>query len=206
MGALDAIEWACVLCGRGIQNDRASRATNLHQILHEAWTFLHGNYLDDSEGRSCGQLVIGSSITTTHPLMHHVSGRVFWWNIKSPRWLTHLQSRFGVLQLLAFPKTKITFERKEVLDRWWGSGKYDRAAEGDLENRVRSQDAYFEGDWGVIVLCTMFLVFCIFFNKCLYFSYYMAGYFLDFLTVTQLPYLCTTRRFSATISLQNIFE
>ena len=27
-----------------------------------------------------------------------------------------------------------------------------------------------EGDWGVIVLCTMFLVSHIFFNKCLYFS------------------------------------
>ena len=28
---------------------------------------------------------------------------------------------------------------------------------------VRSQGAYFEGDWGVVVLCTMFLVSCIFF-------------------------------------------
>ena len=27
-----------------------NRATNLHQILHLAWTFLHGNYSDDSEG------------------------------------------------------------------------------------------------------------------------------------------------------------
>ena len=34
-----------------------------------------------------GQLVIGSFITTTRPLIHHVSCRVFWWNIKSPRWL-----------------------------------------------------------------------------------------------------------------------
>ncbi len=56
-----------------------------------------------------------------------------------------LQPRFGALRLLAFSKTKITFE--------W--------------------------DWGVIILCTMFLVSCIFFNKCLYFSYYMAGYFSD---------------------------
>ena len=30
-----------------------------------------------------------------------------------------------------------------------------------------------------IVLCTMFLVSCIFFSKCLYFSYHMIGYFLD---------------------------
>ena len=42
-------------------------------------------------------------------------------------------------------------------------------AEGTLccswENTVRSQGTYFEGDWGVIVLCTMLLVSCIFFNK-----------------------------------------
>ena len=69
-----------------------------------------------------------------------------------------LQPRFGAVLLLAFPKTIITFERKEISDHWWDSGKYDRAADGDWENCVRSQGAYFEGDWGIIVLCTMFLV------------------------------------------------
>ena len=83
------------------------------------------------------------------------------------------------LWLLAFSKTKITFEREEISDRQWDSGKYDGAADGDWENCVRSQGTYLEGDWGVIVLCTIFLVSCIFFNKCLYFSYYMAGYLLD---------------------------
>ena len=38
------------------------------------------------------------------------------------------------------------------------------------KNCVRSQGAYFEGDWSIIVLSTMFLVFCIFLNNCLYFS------------------------------------
>ena len=58
-----------------------------------------------------------------------------------------------------FPKlTKIVFEREEILDHWWDSGKYDSAAHGDWENCVRSQGAYFEGDWGIIDLCTMFLV------------------------------------------------
>ena len=90
-----------------------------------------------------------------------------------------LQPRIGTLWLLTFPKTKISFEREGILDCQWDSGKYNRAADGDWENCVRSQGAYFEGDWGVIVLHTMFLVFCIFFNKCLYFSYYMAGYLLD---------------------------
>ena len=36
-----------------------------------------------------------------------------------------------------------------------------------------------KGTEASLVLCTMFLVSCIFFNKCLYFSYYMAGYLLD---------------------------
>ena len=90
-----------------------------------------------------------------------------------------LQPRFGTLQLLAFPKTKIIFEREEILDCRWDSGSYDRAADGDWENCVRSQGAYFEGDWSIIVLCTMFLVSCILCIKCLYFSYYMAGYLLD---------------------------
>ena len=47
------------------------------------------------------------------------------------------------------------------------------------ENCVRSQGANFKGDWGVIVLCAVFLVSCIFFNKCLYSSYYVAEYFMD---------------------------
>ena len=69
-----------------------------------------------------------------------------------------LQPRFGTLQLLAFPKTKTAFEREEISDHWWDSGKYNGAADGNWENYVRSQGAYFEGEWGVIILCTMFLV------------------------------------------------
>ena len=81
-----------------------------------------------------------------------------------------LQPTFGALQLLAFPQTKITFERQEISDYQWDSGKYNRAADGNWENCVRSQGAYFEGDWGVIILCTMLLVSYIFFSKYLYFS------------------------------------
>ena len=66
-----------------------------------------------------------------------------------------LQPRFGVLQLLAFPKTKITYEKEKISDPEWESGKCDRAADGDWE---RSHHAYFEGDWCVIVLCTVFLI------------------------------------------------
>ena len=39
-----------------------------------------------SKSRSYGQLVISSFITTMYLLTHHVQCRVFWGNIKSPRW------------------------------------------------------------------------------------------------------------------------
>ena len=90
-----------------------------------------------------------------------------------------LQCRFGGLQLLAFPKTKITFEKEEISHHRWDSGEYNVVADSDWESCVRSLGAYFEGHWGVIVLCTVFLVSCIFFSKCLHFSYYMAGNLLD---------------------------
>ena len=67
-----------------------------------------------------------------------------------------LQPIFGALHLLAFPKIKITFEREEISDCQWG--KYNGAADGNWENRMRPHGAYFEGDWGVIILRTMFLV------------------------------------------------
>ena len=41
------------------------------------------------------------------------------------------QPRSGTLWLLAFPKTKITFEKKEISDCQWDSGKYNGPANGD---------------------------------------------------------------------------
>ena len=80
-------------------------------------TFFHGNYSDDSEGSSYGQLVIGSFIRTTCPLMYHILCKLF----LAKHQITQvtqllLQPRFGALQLLAFLKTKITFEREEISD------------------------------------------------------------------------------------------
>ena len=133
----------------------------------------------DKNSHSYGQLVIGSFVITMCLLMHYVPCRVFNETSNHPGDSAPLQLRFGALWLLAFPKTKITFEREEISDHWWNSEKYDREADGDREKYVRSQGAYFEGNRGVIVLSTMFFVSCIFFNKCLYFSCYMAGYLLD---------------------------
>ena len=79
----------------------------------------------------------------------------------------------------AVPKTKISFEREEISDCRWDSGKHDGAADGHWENCVRPQGTYFEGARGITGLRTMFLVPCIFFSKCLYCSYHMNGHFLD---------------------------
>ena len=68
-----------------------------------------------------------------------------------------IQPRFGALWLLAFPQTKITFERGEISVHQWDSGKYDGAADGDWETCVRSQGAYSEGNCGITVLCKCFL-------------------------------------------------
>ena len=51
-------------------------------IFLVGWEMQH-----DESSRSYGQLVIGSFITSIRPHMHHVLCRVFWQNIKSPRWL-----------------------------------------------------------------------------------------------------------------------
>ena len=56
-----------------------------------------------------------------------------------------LQPILGTLQLLAFPQTKITFEKEAISELRWDSGKYSRAADGHSENYVRSQGVYFEG-------------------------------------------------------------
>ena len=85
-----------------------------------------------------------------------------------------LQTRFGALGLLTFPKTKITLGRDEISDCQWDSGNYKGTADGDWENRMTCLL------WnGLRHHCPMYSVSCIFFNKCLYFLYYMAGYLLD---------------------------
>ena len=135
------------------------------------WQLLHDNVLAYASRLSCEERWNVFGETSNHP------------GDSAP-----LQPRFGTLRLLAFPKTKVIFEKEEISDHQWDSGKYNKAADGNwgptcashcASHCVRSQGVYFERDLGVIVLCIMFLVSCIFFNKCLYFSSYMAGYLLD---------------------------
>ena len=80
----------------------------------------------------------------------------------------HYSSDLVLCDFWLFPKLKSPLKGKRFQTIDEISGKYNGAADGYWENCVRSQHAYFEGDWGIIVLCTMFLVYCII-SKCLFF-------------------------------------
>ena len=93
------------------------------------------------------------------------------------------QPRFGTLRLLAFPKIKITFERAEFQtigeirtigkirwDSWWQLGELCEVPRCLL--------------WRQRHHCPVFPVSCIFFNKWLYFSYYMARYLWTHLVIS----------------------
>ena len=54
--------------------------------------------------------------------------------------------------------------REKRFDCQQDSGKYNRVADGNWEHCVRSQGAYCEGNWGIIVPHTVFLVSCYFFS------------------------------------------
>ena len=71
-----------------------------------------------------------------------------------------LHPRFGALWLLSFPQTKITFEREEISCSRQDSGKYDRAADGNWENCVRSQVPPLKGTEASLsyVQCFLYLV------------------------------------------------
>ena len=130
MGAVDTTEWACVLCGHCIQNDWASRAMNLHQILHKTWTFLCRNYSDDSEGPTIGKwwLTASSQQCACPCSMSHAE--FFSKTSNYPGNSAPLKPRLGVLGHPTFPKTKITFDfrplmrfRKIRRGSWWWLGK-----------------------------------------------------------------------------------
>ena len=87
-----------------------------------------------------------------------------------------------------FPKLKSPLKGKRFQTVNEFQKNMTGAADGDWENCVRSQGdvdtvlsryiAYFEGT-EVSLSYAQFHVSCIILNKCLYFSYYMAGYLLD---------------------------
>ena len=105
------------------------------------------------------------------------SRAVFLRNIRSSRWPPP-QPRFSALQLLAFPKTKITFEREKISDRQWDSGKYDGAADGDWEIVWGPKVPTLKGTEASLsyIQCYLYLVSS---SVNVSISWYVAGYFPD---------------------------
>ena len=158
MGAVDAISSLCALCGCHIQNEWVSRATNLAtnfalSLNIPPWKLF--GWFRRLLLWATGDWQLPQDNVPAHAL--HLEKRFFGETSNHPGDSASLQPRFDVLWLLVFPQTKIIFEREEISDCLWDSGKYDGAADGNWENYVRSQDAYLEGDWDIIVLCTCFL-------------------------------------------------
>ena len=89
-----------------------------------------------------------------------------------------LQPMFGTLWLLAFPKTKITFEREEISDCQWDSGKFDRTADGNCETVLGPKVPTLKGTEASLscVQCFLYLVSS---SINVSFSHCMAWYFLD---------------------------
>ena len=83
----DAVHWACVLFDRRIHNDLASRSSR--QCACPFYSSRAGFFFWGGGGKAS----------------HH------------PGLSALLQHRFGSLRLLAFPKSKIAFEREEIFER-----------------------------------------------------------------------------------------
>ena len=106
------MEWACVLCGRYIQNDWASRAMNPHNICSKLEhspietigiiqkTAAMGNWWLAASSRQC----------TCSCIMSHAE--LFGETSNYPSDSVSLQPKFGTLWLRDFPKTKITLKGK----------------------------------------------------------------------------------------------
>ena len=165
MRAVDAVEWVCVLCSHCVQNDWVEQCICIKfcvkleppsaetiRMIQKVTAMGSWWLAASSRQRAC-------SCITSH-------AECFGETSNDPDDAAPLQPRFGTLWLLDFPQTKTTFGKEEISGHWWDSRKYDGAAERTWENCVRSQGAYLEGDWGIIVLCTLFLVSCTFFNRC----------------------------------------
>ena len=160
MGAVDTIEWACICVAVPFKmTEQVEQRICIkfcikleHSSTETIWMIKQAAAMGNWWLAASSWQWTCSCITSRE--------EVFWETSNRPGDSSPLQPRFGALQLLTFLETKLTFEREENSDCQWDSGKYNRTANDDWENGVRSQSAYFEGDWGVIVL--RYNVSCIF--------------------------------------------
>ena len=124
---VDAVEWACVLCGHRIHFWMIQKAA----VMGNWWL-----------AASLWNVPAYTSHLVQSFLVNHQITQV-----------TQLPYSLDLVpcDLWFFPKLKSPLKGKRVqTTNERDSGKYNRAADGDWENCMRSQGAYFEGNWGVI--------------------------------------------------------
>ena len=108
-----------------------------------------------------------AALSRQHTFSCITSHAVFWQNIRSPRWLSPdlVPCHLGLFPKLESP---LKGKRLQTIDEI----QENRTGQLMVIGRTvwgPKVPVYFKGHWGVIVLCTMFLVSCLFFNKCLFF-------------------------------------
>ena len=143
------------------------------------------NYLNDSEGHSYWQLVIGSFITTMHLLMHHVLCRDFLMKrlitqVTQPPYSPDL----ACCNFWFFPKLKSPLK-----------GKTFQTVNEIQENMMGQLMAIGRTVWGPRCLqwrelrchCPLYNVSCfLYLLQCLCFSYLIAGYTMNIHTRTSI--------------------
>ena len=114
MGVVDVVEWACVLCGVAFKMpEQVEQWISIkfcikleHSSMETIWMIqkaaVMGNWW----------LVVSSWQGACSCIMTHAAFFCEIWN-HSGDWAL-LQFRFGALRLMAFPQTKITFEKEEI--------------------------------------------------------------------------------------------
>ena len=151
------LSWACVLCDITVITEQIEQPICIrfcvkleHSSTETIWMI--------QKAAAMGNWWLAASSTTCPFIASHLVQSFF-----AKHQITQMTQPPYSLDLVPcdfwlFPKTKITFQGGEISDHRWDLGKYNGASDGDWENCVRSWGTCFDGDWGVIVLCTMFLV------------------------------------------------
>ena len=90
-------------------------------------------------------------------------------NIKSPRWLSPATAQIWCPMISGFPQNEIHLWKRRDFRPLMRFRKIRWGSWWQLGELCEVQGAYLEGDWDIIAICTMFLISCTFFNKCLFF-------------------------------------
>ena len=175
MGVVDAIQWACILCGHHIQNDWVSNKSTSNFVfsLHiPLWKLLRWFRRPTVWATGDWQLHRNTLARASHLVQSFLVKHQITQVTQPPYSPDLVPCNFCLFPKLKSPLKGRDFRpslrfRKIQRGSWWRLGELCEVPR-----------AYFEGDWGIIGLCTMFLVSCIF-NKILYFSYCISGYLLD---------------------------